>query len=201
MIRQIPNILTFSRLVFLGIIAVFASYHFNGAATLAFLLCVVASLTDWADGFIARKFNLISDFGKIADALIDKIMVVGLYIVLICVGLLPVWAWVIVAITVVRDVIVTVLRMQAKKKNIVLAAEKSGKQKTFMQVVGTSILFAVPFISVDLAMWLHSDLSTIGSVFWYLGVTCVVVAGVLTLTSGYGYITKYGPLLKGGDVE
>jgi len=101
----------------------------------------------------------------------------------------------------VRDVIVTVLRMQAKKKNIVLAAEKSGKQKTFMQVVGTSILFAVPFISVDLAMWLHSDLSTIGSVFWYLGVTCVVVAGVLTLTSGYGYITKYGPLLKGGDVE
>jgi len=201
MLRHIPNILTFSRIGFLAVIAWAATCSGTGYATAAFILCILGSLTDWADGYIARKFNFISDFGKIADAFIDKIMVVGLYIVLICVHLLPVWAWAIVAVTVIRDVIVTVLRIKAKAKGIVLAADKSGKQKTFMQVVGTSILFAVPFIGVDLAAWLNTPLAGVASVVSWIGLTCVLIAGVLTLTSGYGYTVRYWPLLKGNTEQ
>lgn len=201
--KQLPNIITFSRIVFLGVIAWLAFERWTGAATITFVLSVIAALSDWLDGYVARKWNLITDFGKLMDALVDKVMVVGLFLVLLWAGilardysLLRILAWTVIGATVLRDLIITGMRMMAAKRGIVLAADKIGKRKTIWQITSICVLFFVPVIVYDLK-FLGTHQTILANFFWLNGVLYFLLGGVLTIYSGALYVIKYLPHISG----
>ena len=83
---NLPNLLTLSRIPILFGVVGFLYLPFSGASSLAFVLFIIGALTDWADGYYARKQGLVSNFGKLMDALTDKVFMVGLFISLLAVS-------------------------------------------------------------------------------------------------------------------
>ena len=195
--RQLPNIITFSRVGVLIALVWLVLQSWTGAATLAFLCILYGSISDFLDGYIARKYNLITNFGKIFDALVDKVMTLGAFVLLIWMGLLPpVWlSGFIVAGMAIREVGITLMRFEAARKDIVLAAEKAGKRKTIWQVTGICVLFAVPMFEHDMEVWLGVELSLFSLYVWINGYLYFLLAGWLTITSGYKYFRNYAPLI------
>lgn len=132
---------------------------------MAGMLFIIGSLTDFLDGMIARKYNLITDFGKTVDAIADKALVSSSLIILAGIGMVnPL----VPAVIVFRDIVVDAIKMQSAAKGKVVAAIKSGKIKTTVQMIGTSLVFFgnLPFslfglelgnlllyIAVILAIW------------------------------------------------
>jgi len=203
MLKQIPNAVTLSRVLFIPVIAccLFSAddHRGEGYALAAFLLTALAASTDWVDGYLARKYNWITNFGKIADAFVDKLLVVGLYVILLVEGTLPAWGWIIVVITVFRDVMVTWLRALAARKGNYLAAGSGGKWKTAVQLVAVVLLFAGPAFLIDLSvMWesMRQLLLNLGKSLYIIGIVLFILAGFLTLTSGWQYFRAYLPMLK-----
>lgn len=201
MIKQLPNIITLSRLVFLGLIAWLACMTWPGAATIVFILCLAASVSDWLDGYIARKWGFVTNFGKLMDAIADKVMVIGLFLVLIIRGILgreffvlDCVGWVILLATVLRDLVITGIRMIAARKGSVLAADKMGKRKTIWQSTSICVLFAVPMFQRDFA-FLHLP-SVVADFVWINGILYYLLGGVLAIVSGIHYVIKYLPHLK-----
>jgi len=185
----------------MAVIAVLAFETWPGSATLVFFLCLAASISDWLDGYIARRCGYVTNFGKLMDAIADKFMVVGLFLVLILNGLLydgiewlRITVWVILVATVLRDLFITALRMLAARKGVVLAADKMGKRKTIWQSTSICVLFFVPIIRRDLA-FLH--LPHVFELFvWLNGVLYYLLAGALAISSGVLYAMRYFPLLR-----
>ena len=124
---NLPNKLTISRIImtvfFLTALIVEFPFHF----TLALVIFVIASITDFLDGSIARKHGLITDFGKLMDPLADKVLICSAFIGFIELGWMKAWM---VVIIVSRELAITGLRLLAANKNQVLAAERQGKNKT-----------------------------------------------------------------------
>ena len=136
----------------------FPKYDINGVVVelqylISGVLFIIASLTDFLDGYIARKYNLVTDTGKILDAIADKVLVSPILILLATNGFIPV---IIPVIYITRDIVVDAIKMQAASKGKVVAAIKSGKYKTATMMVGTTLVFFynIPFefinIRVDL---------------------------------------------------
>ena len=129
-IMNIPNQLTVARfvltVVFLAVLFSGIPYHYS----LSLILFGIASLTDYLDGKIARRDNLITDFGKLMDPLADKILTGSAFIAFVGLDLMSAWM---VIIIVARELAITGLRLLAASKNIVLAAERFGKHKTISQ--------------------------------------------------------------------
>lgn len=129
---NLPNKLTLSRFVltgaFLGVTFSKIPWHH----TIALALFSAASLTDYFDGRIARRDNLITNFGILMDPLADKILICSAFIAFVGLHLMPAWM---VVIIVARELAITGLRLLAASKNVVLAAEGYGKHKTISQIV------------------------------------------------------------------
>lgn len=106
---------------------------------------IIASLTDYVDGHIARKYNQVSDFGKFLDPLADKLLVIAAMVMFCQWGVFPAWALMIVL---TREFAVTGLRLVAVGKGVVIAAGKSGKFKTASTMIGLCILMGFPAIPV-----------------------------------------------------
>lgn len=190
-----PNLLTLSRVPFLFLIAALLAASWPGAATLAFFLFVVAALTDWADGYVARRRGLVSNFGKLMDALTDKVLIVGLFVALTVFGTLPAWAIFLVLLILCREFLITGLRLVAAANGRVLAAEKSGKQKTVSQIVALIFLLAAPMIGRDFAALSGADLAGVATVLSWIGIGLFVLATLLTVSSGIRYLAKYRHVL------
>ena len=135
---------------------------------LSLAIFIVASLTDYVDGYIARKYNQVSDFGKFLDPLADKLLVIAAMTMYCEWGVFPAWALMIVL---AREFAVTGLRLIAVQKGTVIAAGWSGKVKTFSTMVGLCAMMAFPGVQI---------LSTI--------VIAVIV--VTTLYSGVEYFIQ-----------
>lgn len=197
--RHIPNLITFSRIGVLVVLVWLVMQEWTGAATLAFLCILYGSISDFLDGYIARKYQLITNFGKIMDALVDKVMTIGAFLLLVWMGYLPPakLTLVIVILMTVREVGITLMRFVAARKNVVLAAEKAGKRKTIWQVTGICVLFAVPMFELDWQEWLGVDLSTGVLYVWLNGYFYFLLAAWLTISSGFQYLRTYGPLVFG----
>lgn len=142
-------------------------------AWLALVLFVAASLTDWLDGHLARKWKIESDFGRLFDPLADKLLVVVAFVGLLGAGLLPVWF---VSLVVAREFLITGMRLVAGQKGVVLAAENVGKHKTVTQMVtatlGLLLLAMNPAhetgrMFLGAAVWITAGV-TAGSGLWYL---------------------------------
>ena len=201
-VKHLPNIITLSRVPILFIIAALIELALPAAAsakpvlwcaTVAFVLYIAAAISDWLDGYLARRLNIVSTFGKLMDALTDKILNTGMFIAMLAVGLLPRWCVFIVLVVLVRELLVTGLRLVAAGKGIILAAERSGKIKTLLQFVSISILLGAVAARVDswgLPAEFVAHVET-------AGFACFHVAALLTVTSGAGYLIKYWDVFMG----
>ena len=168
-----------------------------GAATGALVLFIIAGITDWLDGALARRMGLVSDFGKLMDALTDKILVVGAMVAIVVFRLAPAYTLFLVLLVLSREFLITGMRMMAASRGIVIAAEKAGKQKTVTQILAVGLLLAAPVLSGDLAAWFGE------AAFWEragegtrtAGVVMFFLATLVTVTSGLRYFLKYWPQL------
>lgn len=144
---NIPNILTIIRM---ALIPVFVSFYFIGMPYWygwAALIFVIASFTDWLDGYLARKWNQVSNFGKFMDPIADKLLVLAALLVLLVWGKLGEEAGLFngiglltVLILLSREFIVSGFRLVAASRGVVIAADKSGKIKTVVQMVALILL-------------------------------------------------------------
>src|SRR4051812_34594561 len=150
------NRLTLSRfgLTILFVCALNSNWKY--AQTAALFLFLVAGLTDFIDGEVARRYGIITNFGKLMDPLADKIMIAAAFISLVPLKAVPAWA----ATTVVaRDFLVTGFRMMAAAKGRILPAENLGKQKTSWQIV--TVIFFLALLSVHELRYVSE-----GSTWW-----------------------------------
>ena len=173
--EQIPNVLTIGRILFIPLfILILTLGHSQGSHLLATIIFAVASITDYLDGYLARKWNVVSNFGKFADPMADKLLVMSAFIMLIELGMAPAW---VVAIIICRELAVTGLRLLlVETGGTVLAAAMPGKIKTFSQ------MFAIIFLL------LHWNL--IGQLLLY-------IALFFTIYSGYYYFKGSAHVFKG----
>ena len=184
---NLPNKITVARLALTVIIILllcvpfsylgfnFPKYDFRGITIelqyiIAGVFFVIASLTDFLDGYIARKYHLVTDTGKMLDAIADKALVSPILIILACNGFIPV---IVPVIYITRDIVVDAIKMQAASKGKVVAAIKSGKLKTAAMMVGTTLVFFynIPFefinVRVDLFLLFFACIMSIVSAVEY----------------------------------
>jgi len=137
-------------------------------------LFVLAAITDFADGFIARKYNMITTMGKFLDPLADKLIVNSAMILMIPIGRIDAW---IVVIMIMRDLIVDGIRSIASSEGIYIQASILGKQKTLAQIFAvTALMIHYPFLGMDA----H-----------FVGTIVLYVAFLLTIYSGMDYFIKF----------
>jgi CDP-diacylglycerol--glycerol-3-phosphate 3-phosphatidyltransferase len=189
---NLPNKLTLSRFVLtVGFLAVM----FSGMPyreTLALALFVAAGISDFLDGTIARRRNLITNFGILMDPLADKIMVCSAFIAFVELGWFAAWMAVIV---VARELAITGLRLLAASKNVVLAAERYGKHKTISQIVAVIAIFIDHIMQKD--QWGSIGQMIFGwhlfdqhSWSWWVAETFKWLSVALTFISGFVYLWK-----------
>jgi CDP-diacylglycerol--glycerol-3-phosphate 3-phosphatidyltransferase len=136
---NLPNQLTVLRLGMCGLLLISMSFAWPYAATTAFFIFTLASLTDWLDGAIARSRNLVTDLGKLLDPLADKVLVVSALVALVWNHVAPVWM---VVLIIARELLIMGLRQIAAAKQKILAAERIGKHKTISQIVAILVSLA-----------------------------------------------------------
>ncbi len=188
---NLPNALTLSRLVLTAIFVLILSLPLPADIIYptALLIFVVAGITDWLDGYLARKMNLITDFGKLMDPLADKILTAAAFIFLIPAGVIAAWA---VIIIISREFLVTGLRLIAVAKGHVLPAERLGKYKTISQMA--SIIYLLLLLSLSALPVMAEDAAFQG-VWALIGQVIVGIAVVLTAWSGVSYVVRNRALL------
>ena len=191
---NLPNLLTLSRIPILFGVVGFLYLPFSGASSMAFVLFIIGALTDWADGYYARKQGLVSNFGKLMDALTDKVFMVGLFISLLVIGILPEWTLPLLLIILSREFLITGLRLVAASDGVVLAAEKSGKHKTVSQMVAAILLLSAVAVRADFSERLPL---IVGDVLHWGGLGFFVIATLLTVSSGLQYMVKYWSIFTG----
>ncbi len=189
---NLANIITLARIPLLFVVAFFVYFEFLGSASVGFLIFVATSLTDWLDGYLARRFNITSTLGAYIDALTDKIFMIGVFLVMLTLNILPRLSLFLVLLIVVRELFVTGIRLVAAKQNIVLAAEHEGKIKTVVQIVSSGFLLAWYALIRDF-VWLFPKFF-INSVYW-IGIILFLYATYLTIKSGIMYAHRYRYLL------
>ena len=185
---NLPNLITLSRIPMMFLVVWLMSQSWPWAATLAFWLFIVAAIGDWVDGYIARKRNLISMFGKFMDALTDKIFVLGIMIAFVEQATVPIY-WVLIVLC--REFLISGMRMMAAAKGVVVAAERGGKTKTLTQLIAVGFLLFVPMLQNDLAPQVMFDFSPYAEIIHKVGLGLFVLGVYFTVRSGVDYIVKY----------
>lgn len=193
---NLPNAITLSRIPLMFVIVALMYCGLPGAATLAFALFIAAAVGDWFDGYIARKRGLISNFGKLMDAMADKIMVMGVVIALVQKQEVPVF---LALITLCREFLVTGMRMVAASKGVVVAADSGGKGKTVTQLVALGFFLGSPMVSRDWHYLVHLDWSGFSVLLTRVGYIVFAASTVLSVWSGYRYISRNARLVFGED--
>lgn len=160
---NLPNKLTILRMIMIVPFVVFMLVPIGGTAGkwIALALFVIASLTDLLDGKIARKYNLVTTFGKFMDPLADKLLVCSALICLVELGRIPAW---IVIIIISREFIISGFRLVASDKGVVIAASWWGKFKTTFQMVMIVLMIAdIAALSIvtQIVMWIALILTVV----------------------------------------
>ena len=174
-----PNKLTIARMIIVPFLVIFLLTDLGGEANryISLVIFAGASITDWFDGYLARKHHLVTNFGKFMDPLADKLLVCSAMICMIELGRLPAW---IVIIIIAREFIISGFRLIASDNGVVIAASYWGKFKTTFQMLMVIVLILniqMPFFQI-------------------LGVILTYVALILTVVSLIDYIVKNKDVLK-----
>ncbi len=177
---NLPNKLTLLRVAlipfFVVLLLLSARYaYLNHAAVVVF---IIASLTDLFDGKLARKYDMVTNFGKFMDPLADKLLVISALICLLKLDMIPVWA---VLLITAREFIISGFRLVAAEKGLVLAASKMAKVKTTVQMIMTiSIMMDFPW-----------------KIFKILNGILIILAVLLTIASLAEYLVKNRSVISG----
>ena len=170
---NLPNKLTIARMAMVPLFMIALLMNTPASRILATVIFALASLTDMLDGQIARKYNMVTNFGKLMDPLADKVLTAAAMICLVELGDLAAW---IAVVIIFREYLITGLRSVAASENIVVAANIWGKVKTVCQMIALMLLMVKPqFVAlcgIDLGLWI------------------MYVAVALTIYSGLDYVLK-----------
>ena len=177
---NLPNKLTILRVILVPVFILFLMCDITGGADkwIALAIFIIASLTDMLDGKIARKHNLVTNFGKFMDPLADKLLVCSAFICFIELGKMPTWM---VLIVIAREFIISGFRLVASDNGVVIAASMWGKYKTAISMV------MIGFVIADIQI----------PVFQVVTQVLIWVALILTVVSLVDYILKNKDIFKG----
>lgn len=178
MIFNLPNILSLTRILLVPVLVAILLTKFEGKEFVGLAVFLLASLTDFLDGFIARRRGLVTRLGKLLDPAADKILTSAAFIALVEMGLAPAWM---VVVLIAREFAVSGLRSVAASENLVLAAIFSAKLKTVTQMVAIALLI------------IYERLES----FELLAPLSLWVAMLVSIYSGFEYFYRYGPALFG----
>lgn len=197
---NLPNKLTMLRIALVPLFVLFMAIPLESLwpKYAALTIYIVASITDFLDGYIARSRKLITKFGKIADPLADKLLVSSGFVMLTCLGVIPGW---ITCIILFRDFTVSSLRMFAVNNNSDVAAVWSGKIKTVFQLIGIILgIFSLAYGFENIAMFdfVTKSMGTFEMVINILMTGSIAIAAITTLWSLIDYFNKFK---KDIDVE
>ncbi len=171
---NLPNALTLLRVLLVPVFMIFGlDADLPNAGLVSLIIFVLAFATDWLDGYLARKNNQVTNFGKIMDPLADKLLVTAALVCLNVSGVVSAWVTVIIL---AREFIVSGIRISAASEGNVIAASIWGKAKTMWQ-----------FIALSLALYFGKNL--------YIDI-CIWLAAALTIISGADYLIKNGKYLS-----
>ena len=200
---NLPNKITCLRIVLVPVFMAFALMGTGATKFIALLVFVIASLTDSLDGYIARKYHLVTDFGKFVDPLADKLLVTAALLVFLQLQMMPAWA---VMIILARDLIVSSLRMVAAAEGRVIQAVFSGKLKTTVHVVGI-IIMLMGLGSLEGAITVTKVFDCIRAPLAMVTHTTMlqsVITWIMVLLSAYScvdYVYKNFDIIKDGLVK
>jgi len=204
---NLPNKLSLLRIILIPVTMLFmlpiSIYGFEPEGWNAFIMeygmmiagvvFIIASLTDFFDGQIARRCNLITDLGKFLDSLADKMLVIAILIAFVATGRVSPW---LLAIIVLREFMVTGIRLVASKEGVVMAAKMIGKIKTTTQMIAIIYLMFEPmlmkFTGDDYQASLQTPcaVSIIGDILFYICVIMTIVSGMDYLIKNKGYLKE-----------
>jgi CDP-diacylglycerol--glycerol-3-phosphate 3-phosphatidyltransferase len=189
---NLPNKLSIIRICLIPVFtAVFYIPQIPYRFLISAIIFVVAACTDFLDGYIARKYNMVTNLGKFLDPIADKVLVSTALIVMLTVPTIAPWyTGIAVAIILARELIVSGFRMVAASRGMVLAADKLGKAKTIFQDVAIALLLVS-----------GENFLIVGGyeIFNLVGLVLLAIATVLTIVSGVNYLVKNRAVLKDND--
>lgn len=181
---NLPNIITLCRIACVPVVVGLLFSDSREMGFFAALIFSAASVTDWLDGYLARKWEIVTVMGKFLDPLADKLIVMAALIMLIPLGRVPAWA---VFLIIARETLVTGLRSVASSEGIVIAASDLGKYKTIFQMVAIiALLLHYDYYWFFGLRWefFHVNMQFVGSFFFY-------ISFALTMWSGGDYLYKF----------
>jgi CDP-diacylglycerol--glycerol-3-phosphate 3-phosphatidyltransferase len=189
------NRLTLSRLALTILFVIALSSPWPYAHTIALVTFLIAGITDLFDGEIARRYQIVTNFGRLMDPLVDKIMIAAAFISLVPLRAIPAWA---ATVVVGRDFLITGLRLMASAKGEVLSAERLGKHKTSWQII--TVIFFLTLLAISewsrgsaMSVWWQRAWNEAGTVLVWLTVA-------LTLYSGLGYAWRHRAVVTGTEL-
>jgi CDP-diacylglycerol--glycerol-3-phosphate 3-phosphatidyltransferase len=189
LLRHLPNILTLCRIAVIPPIVLILLSPSRAACFLASLLFALASVTDWLDGYLARRMEIVTTLGKFLDPIADKLLVMAALIMILPFDRAPAWM---VLVILGREIVITGLRGIASNEGIVIAASRLGKYKTIFQIVAI------------LGLLLHYDY------YWFfglknpylyvnmhnVGIFFLWVATIITIWSGIDYLVRFFKIIN-----
>ena len=173
-IWNIPNLLTFFRIALIPVLVLLLLSPSELLSILSVVVFSIASITDWLDGYLARKMNIVTNLGKFLDPIADKLLIAAALVMLVGLGRVPAWM---VVVIIGREIAVTGLRSIASSEGIIIAASELGKGKMILQISALiGLLFHYQYLGID---------------FHAVGMMLLWVALALTAWSGFDYFYKF----------
>ena len=187
-----PNKLSLLRIFLVPVMMFFyLETFFPYGKIVAIAVFIIAALTDMIDGYIARKYNLVTDLGKLLDTNADKILVLAALLMIVCDGtVVAPWGVIIATIIIGRDMLISAFRQIAASKNFVMAADKWGKIKAIITYVALPMFFLLAFFN---------EMAITGTAVYVYEIGCYVLLGIATLftiISAINYLVKNRNVIK-----
>ena len=183
-IYNIPNMLTMLRIAAIPVLAILLLSPSRESGFWAAALFAVASITDWLDGYLARRMGIVTVFGKFLDPIADKLIVMAALIMILPYDRVPAWM---VLVILGREIIITGLRGIASTEGIVIPASNLGKFKTIFQIVATIGLL----LHYDYRWFFAIDNPYLTVNMHHIGMFYLWIATVITIWSGIDYLIKF----------
>ncbi|GHO94561.1 CDP-diacylglycerol--glycerol-3-phosphate 3-phosphatidyltransferase [Reticulibacter mediterranei] len=202
--RQLPNMLSASRLVATVLVFILVLLDQSWAFLVATLLFVLASITDFFDGYLARRLKVVSSLGVFLDLTADKVFVSAILIAMVQISLVPAW---IVFIIITREFLVTGLRSMAAARGKVIPAGIWGKQKTFITMVAIGALLLAKGLGAHILslfppmLVFNSQTLVVSELLLLLADGLILLATIWTLFSGIEYLIGAIPLFQSEQQE
>lgn len=197
--KNVPNLLSTSRMIVALFVFILIILNQPWAFLVATALFLLASMTDYFDGLLARRYRLVSPIGIFLDLTADKVFISTILVALVQIGLIPAW---VVAIIVAREFLVSGLRSMAAAKGKVIPAGRWGKQKMFITLVAVNVLLLAKGLGAHLlslfppALAFTSQTLQVNEIFLLMADALILLAVLWTIISGVEYTRDALPLLR-----